>query len=89
MRAFRTGLLTLAFTVLCCGCGGETQSTSTSPSNEVIQIPKGVGGGPRDTKMKTPTPPPLSPGAPAGAPGTAGGLAVPPGLPGATGKKKP
>ncbi len=55
-------LLCAALFALFIGCRGETQSTSTNPNNEVIQVPKGLtdpkakisapSAGPADPKAK-------------------------------------
>lgn len=78
MRTFMTRVLPLAFAILCCGCRGETQSTSSNPNNESIQVPKGMPG--------------AQPGAPnmkeSASPGVAGGMSVPKGMPGGPGMSK-
>ncbi|QJW95237.1 hypothetical protein [Frigoriglobus tundricola] len=45
-------LLCAALLALSGGCRGETQSTSTNPNNEVIQVPKGL----TDPKAKVSAP---------------------------------
>gem|GEM_PF-7040711 len=58
-------ILLLLVLAVCCGCSGQTQSTSPGPSNDAIQVPKNLVGAQAggDPKMKS-TPPPLTAGNP-------------------------